>query len=64
LEQPFVLRERRAAKRLDVSVEFLQKLRVRGGGPPFIRLGTRAVGYRVDDLDAWLASRRRTSTAD
>ena len=40
-----------------------EKLRVYGGGPTFIKLGSRVV-YDVADLDAWLSARRRLSTSD
>jgi hypothetical protein len=38
------------------------KLRLTGGGPIFITIG-RTVVYDPDDLDAWLASKRRKSTS-
>ena len=41
----------------------LEKLRVTGGGPVFIKLG-RTVVYDIDDLDAWLETKRRRSTSD
>lgn len=41
----------------------LEKLRVTGDGPPFLKVG-RVVLYDRDDLDAWLSSKRRTSTSD
>lgn len=40
-----------------------EKLRVSGGGPPFIKYG-RTVVYDVVDLTAWLSARRKTSTSD
>jgi predicted DNA-binding transcriptional regulator AlpA len=52
-----------AAIYLAVSVAYLNALRCRGGGPVFVRMG-RAVAYHPDDLEAWLAARRRTSTSD
>lgn len=52
-----------AASRTGLSVSTLNKLRVFGGGPVFIKLGRR-VAYDVADLDAWLTSRRRRSTSD
>jgi predicted DNA-binding transcriptional regulator AlpA len=45
------------------SKSTLEKLRVYGGGPAFIKMGSRVV-YDVADLDAWLAARRRLSTSD
>jgi hypothetical protein len=35
-----------------------------GTGPRFIRLGTRAVGYAIEDLDAYINAGRRASTSD
>ena len=40
----------------------LEKLRLYGGGPTYIKVGKRVV-YDISDLDAWLASRRRQSTS-
>jgi hypothetical protein len=39
-------------------------MRLTGGGPRFIRLGFRAVGYAIGDLDAFIDGRRRCSTSD
>lgn len=41
----------------------LEKLRVSGGGPLYIRVG-RVVVYDPDDLDAWLETHKRRSTSD
>jgi predicted DNA-binding transcriptional regulator AlpA len=41
----------------------LEKLRLTGEGPVFIKAG-RAVRYRKSDLDAWLNSHRRRSTSE
>ena len=61
-----VIRAPEAAKYLGLSESTLAKMRMRGGvdSPPFVRLGARVIGYRVDDLTAWLNSRRRKSTSD
>lgn len=53
-----------AAQYIGASTTFLEKARCAGDGPPFIRIGARKVGYLTEDLDAWLESRRRTSTSD
>jgi hypothetical protein len=43
----------------------LEKFRVTGGGPKFIRIGSRSIGYLLEDLDDFINSRRRvSSTAD
>lgn len=51
------------ARLLGLSARTLEKWRVTGGGPPYIRLGRRVV-YSVEDLRAYVESRRRTSTSD
>ncbi len=53
-----VLRTPDAASYLGLSASTLEKLRIAGGGPRFIRLGGRAVGYDIRDLDEWLDSQR------
>ncbi len=53
-----------AAGLLSVSERTLESFRLRGGGPPFILIGRRAVRYRRGDLLAWIDSRRRVSTSD
>lgn len=58
-----ILRTKDAAQRVGLSVSTLTKLRVYGGGPAFLKLTTRAVGYRPADLDAWLASRLAPTTS-
>lgn len=45
------------------SKSTLEKLRIFGGGPVFIKIG-RSVVYDTTDLDAWLASHRRRSTSE
>lgn len=46
-----------------VSKSTMEHERVRGDGPPFVRIGRRKVGYRLDTLQAWLAARESTSTS-
>ena len=59
-----ILRTPEAARFLALSPSTLEKMRLTGDGPPFVRLGARAVGYSVDDLRKWLRSRRVLSTSD
>ena len=61
---PSVFRTPQAAEYLSLSPSTLEKLRISGQGPPFIRLGLRAIGYLKTDLDDWLESRRNRSTAE
>ena len=41
----------------------LEKLRVYGGGPKFIKRG-RSVFYTAESIQSWLASHQRSSTSD
>lgn len=52
-----------AADYLRLSAPYLNRLRYEGGGPTFAKLGVRVV-YRQADLDDWLQSHRRQSTAE
>lgn len=58
-----VLNTREAAAFVGLSMPTLNKLRVYGGGPAFLKLG-RAVRYRKLDLNVWLAARVRGSTSE
>jgi predicted DNA-binding transcriptional regulator AlpA len=62
--QTRVLRTPGAAEYVGLSDSTLEKFRLTGDGPKFVRIGVRAVGYRIEDLDAWLAERVRRSTSD
>ena len=53
-----------AAKHLRVSKSFLDKSRVSGGGPEFIRIGKRKILYRTSALDFWANARRYVSTSE
>ena len=52
-----------ASDYLGLSTSFLNRARLTGDGPVFLKLG-RKVAYDPSDLDVWLASRRRQSTSD
>ncbi|MBI4001062.1 MAG: helix-turn-helix domain-containing protein [Nitrospira defluvii] len=51
------------AKYLKFERKTAQAWRTRGGGPPFIKVG-RLIRYRKADVDAWIESRRVSSTSD
>lgn len=61
---PHRLRTPDAADYLGLGKSTLEKMRLQGDGPVFIRLGKKTVVYDTRDLDAWLAAGRRTSTSD
>ena len=52
-----------AANYVGAARTTLEKWRITGQGPIFIKVG-RLVRYARSDLDAWLEKRRRRSTAD
>jgi hypothetical protein len=53
-----------AAERLGLAAGSLEKLRVRGDGPPYLRLTPRRVVYAVDALDSWARARVFNSTSE
>lgn len=59
-----ILLTREAAAHLRAAESTLEKWRIRGDGPPFIRIGSRKVGYLRADLDRWLEGRRCRSTSE
>lgn len=50
-----------AAKFLNVSIAFLERDRWAGARVPFVKVGSRAVRYRLDDLEAYINSQRHQS---
>ena len=58
------MRTPEAARYVALSVSSMTKLRLSGDGPPFVKVGPRAVAYRKADLDAWLEARVRRSTSE
>ena len=52
-----------AANLLRLSESWLAKARMRGDGPPYVKLG-RAIRYREGALLQWLKSRQRLSTSE
>ena len=57
-DQPrtLIIRERPAAEALGVSVAALRRWRREGRGPAFVRI-ERCIGYRLTDLESFLAAR-------
>lgn len=41
---------------------WLDKARVRGGGPAYVKIGAK-VYYRKEDLEGWIAAHQRRSTS-
>jgi predicted DNA-binding transcriptional regulator AlpA len=58
------MRTPEAARYVALAESTLTKMRLTGDGPPFVKVGARAVAYRKADLDTWLETRIRQSTSD
>lgn len=52
-----------AAEYLNLATSTLAKMRIRGDGPAYFKLG-RVVLYSYEELDRWLALRKRQSTSE
>ncbi|MFZ5621441.1 MAG: helix-turn-helix transcriptional regulator [Pseudomonadota bacterium] len=61
---PKLLTTNQAASYLGVSKAFLERDRWAGARIPFIKVGTRAVRYRLADLENYLEGRVRRSTSE
>jgi predicted DNA-binding transcriptional regulator AlpA len=59
-----LLTQREAAVALRLSQRTLERLRVSGLGPRFVRCGLRNIRYRQSDIDAWLGGRVVRSTSE
>ena len=53
-----------AAARLKISKHTLNRWRVTGEGPPFVKYGPRLVRYIDRALDDWAVARTRGSTSE
>jgi hypothetical protein len=51
------------ASRLKVSLSWLAKARMRGDGPPYVKIG-RSIRYTETALIQWMKARRRLSTSE
>jgi hypothetical protein len=52
-----------ASKEIGLAESSLAKMRCKGGGPPFLKLGRRVL-YERSTLKEWLKARRAKSTSD
>jgi predicted DNA-binding transcriptional regulator AlpA len=60
---PVLLTSKETAKHLKVSLSWLAKARMRGDGPPYIKMG-RAIRYNEAAILQWMKSRQRLSTSE
>lgn len=56
--------EKEVSRHTGFAVRTLQGWRIRGGGPPFVRISPRCIRYRPEDVNAWIQSHLRESTSD
>ncbi len=63
MDTPLYLTQTEAAELLRISPRTLERHRVTGTGPRFIKAGRRVL-YRLADLEAWTASNTFASTAE
>jgi excisionase family DNA binding protein len=57
------LTQQEAAEILRLSERTLERHRLSGDGPPFVKLGRRVV-YRRADIEAWTRANNRLSTCE
>jgi predicted DNA-binding transcriptional regulator AlpA len=59
-----ILDTQAAARHCGLSKPTLERYRLTGDGPVFVKIGRKCVRYRMEDLNDWLVSRLRKSTSD
>ena len=59
-----LLTTKQAAHFLSVSAAFLERDRWAGARIPFIKLGTRSIRYREEDLERYIQQQVRFSTSE
>ncbi len=62
LDPALHINEKIAAEYLGISHKTLQGYRVKGGGPPFIKVGERSVRYKIADLMNWAENRKKNTS--
>ena len=59
-----ILSEEEVSHRYKISQRTLQRWRVTGDGPRFVRVGLRRIGYQEADCEAWAEARTFASRAE
>lgn len=59
-----LLSAEQAAQYLNLSTSTLAKMRLRGDGPAYVKLGGHAVRYRRADLESFVDTNIRRSTSE
>ena len=58
-----LLTEKEAAELICYSQRALQNWRVRGGGPPYVKVSARSIRYQRRDVLEWIEARKRKHTS-
>jgi len=61
---PVLLSEMDLAARLKLSPRTLQSWRLTGNGPKFVKISSKAVRYRAEDVMRWTEGLLRQSTSE
>ena len=61
---PQLLNESEAADFLGVSPRTLSNWRCRGGGPDYVKMGSKAIRYRLDDLNEFIDEHTQNNTSE
>lgn len=61
---PLLVAEVDAAALVDLSARTLQRLRLEGGGPAYVKLTEKRIAYAVTELERWIEARTVASTSD
>jgi hypothetical protein len=64
MPDPIYLLTPKAAERIGLAAGTLEKMRIRGDGPPYLRLSPRRIVYAIDALDTWVRRREFNSTSE
>ena len=64
MEAEEYINERNLRPRFGIPERTAQRWRKDGGGPPYVRRGTRRILYRVSDVEHWLAESTFKSRAE
>lgn len=62
VETPLLLTSEAAAQLMSISPATLRLWRHKGRGPAYVRISTASVKYRLEDIQAWIAAHRVTTS--
>ena len=59
-----IIDEKEASKLYGMSKAWFRRKRWEGGGPLFIKVGSRSIRYQMSDLDEYFTSKKFHSTSE